>query len=328
MFARIDDAQVARFAAEVAKLPQDSKGLDFYHAYDGKSHDAEMYPELDHPKAIDYFFFVCLHQHGFWHGDRRGYRAPMFATFDGKRVKGSDALWRSLMRALRTAPDIFHPLCLASLKEDELTELLFVHDEGPLPLPDPATRLELSRTYGNWFMRNLRKNVTPASLVETANRAAKPLSAFLSAIAQVPGFDKDPLQKKSRLLALTLMNRPEAFLKPAPGEQLGPIVDYHLMRVALRMGLVRLAGLQVERNADRKWCRPVVEQAIRQAVHDALAQVQALSGVSSATLDYAMWSARKFCPEMSEPECGKCAFRDACAMNKGLFQPVLRTTAY
>lgn len=328
MYVRIDDAQVSKFAAEVAKLPADAKGLDFFHTFDGKAHDAEMYPALNHPLAIDFFFFACLHQHGFWHGDQDGYHAPMFATFDGKRVKGSDALWRTLIRALNQAGAVLNPHIHSGLTEGELTELLFVHDEGPLPLPDPMTRLDLTRAYGHWFLMNKRKGLTPSSIVEAANREAKPLAAFLEAVSWIPGFDADPFHKKARLLALALMNRPEAFLKPSPDEQLGPIVDYHLMRVALRLGLVYVDDRNAQRLEKRIWCRPVVEEKIRTAVHEALIRVQELSGVSSAALDFAMWSARKYCPEMTEPECGKCRFASVCAKRTELFQPVLRTTAY
>jgi hypothetical protein len=331
MYVRIDDAQVSRFAAEVAKLPSDAKGLDFYRTFDGKAHDAEMYPPLQHGSAIDFFFFICLHNHGFWHGDRQGYRAPMFATLGGKRLKGSDALWRTLIKTLDRTRGSLHPQYLSGVTEADLTENLFVHDDGPLPLPDPATRIEMTRAYGSWFVLNARRGKTPASIVEAANAEAAPLAAFLEEVSWIPGFDRDPFQKKARLLAMALMNRPEAFLKPAPGEQLGPIVDYHLMRVALRLGLVVLDARYpnlVKKNVARQWVRPVIEEKIRAAVHEALVRVQTLSGVSSATLDLAMWSARKFCPEMTEPECGKCRFQDACAKRTELFQPVYRTTAY
>ena len=320
----IDTDRVAAFAAEVAKLPKDIKGLDFYHTFDGKAHDVEMYPALDHQQAIDFFFFACLHQYGFWHGDATGYRAPMFATFDGKRVKGSDALWRSLKKALDRERRDFGLNMLVHAGEEHLFEILFIHDDGPLPLPGPMTRIEITRAYARWF---LVEGVQPRELVKAAAFHEKPLEAFLSSMRQVPGFTDDPFQKKARLLALALMNRPEAFLKPAEGERLGPIVDYHLMRVALRLGLVRLYPNAARRNAARLW-DPGTEMRVRAAVHEALVRAQELSGVSSAVLDYAMWSARKYCPEMTEPECGNCRFNEACAKRIELFQPVVRTTAY
>src|SRR5690349_13378986 len=123
----IDDAQVVKFAAEVAKLPADIKGLDFYHTFDGKAHDAEMYPSL-HQEAVDFFFFACLHQHGFWHADKNGYRAPMFATIDGKRVKGSDALWRTLKKAIDRESRDLGLYMLAEASEHHLFEVLLVHD--------------------------------------------------------------------------------------------------------------------------------------------------------------------------------------------------------
>lgn len=325
MHARIDDAQVGRFAAEVAQLPKDIKGLDFYHAPDRKTHDAEMYPELHHPLAIDFFFFACLHQYGFWYGDRNGYRAPMLATLGGRRFKGSDAVWRVLKRALDESPDLLDPLVLATLKEDELFERVFMHDDGPLPLPDPVTRHALVLGYGRWL---LSMRATPSDIVRMANLCSSPLEAFVRTVSGIKGFDGDPFRKKARLLALALMNRPEGFLKPAPGEALGPIVDYHLMRVALRLGLVRLDRFQIERNKERRWCRDKVEAAIRSAVHEALLRVLEISGASPAALDEALWMARKYCPETSVPDCAECRFGNVCAKRIELFQPVFRTTAY
>lgn len=321
----VNHDRVAEFAVELSKLPAVAKGLNFFHGFDGKTYDAKSYPDENHPYAVDFFFFACLHQHGFWHASADGYRAPMYATIDGEKLKGSDALWRSLKKALDRERRDFGLHMLAGASEHLLFERLFVHDDGPLPLPDPVTRLEMTRAYGRWFVE---RGTTPAEMVGAANLQKRPLEAFLSSMGQVPGFDSDPIQKKTRLLAMALMNRPEAFLKPADGEQLPPIVDYHLMRVALRLGLVHLHHHLARRNAARMWCDSTNETRIRLAVHEALVEAQKLSGVSSATLDFAMWSARRYCPEMSEPDCGKCRFGSVCAKNVKLFQPVFRTTAY
>ncbi len=45
-------------------------------------------------------------------------------------------------------------------------------------------------------------------------------------------------------------------------------------------------------------------------------------------VDEKMWMGRKYCPEMTVPECEKCIFTSVCKKRVALFQPVTRTTAY
>ncbi len=319
---RINEDAVRRFSETLRQMP-DARSLDFYSTFDGRGHDVDRYPPLDHPQAVQFFFMVCLHQYGFWYGDRSGYRAPMFATFGGKKVKGSDAVWFALKRALDAAPELFRDR-LYGVSEHEMWERLFVDDDGPIRFPDPAERLELTRRY------MLADPWGPALLAESRKHPL-PLERFVVLMRQMPGFSAtiDPFQKKSRMLAMALMNRPERFLIPGSNEiPLPPIVDYHLMRVSLRLGLVELDESERAPNQRREWVDDKVERGIRQMTHAALLEVQRLSGASPEKLDHALWSARTYCPEMTEPDCAKCTFTSFCAKRTELFQPVFRTTAY
>lgn len=326
--ARVNQEAVQRFAEALRQMP-DIEPPDFYSVNDGKEHDTDRYPPLDHPQAVNFFFLACLHQYGFWHGNCRGYRAPMFATFGGKKVKGSDAVWFALKRALDRDHRLIHPgYLVANLDEHVMWEQLFVDDDGPIRFPDPARRLESTRQYAAFvsgpagaFPSILRM---PQAILKMANGRIR---EFLDMVMEIPGFG-DPLEKKARLLALTLVNRPERFLYCVYGETLPPIVDYHLMRVSLRLGLVEIDATEDRANVLRLWVDGRTERGIRQATHEALVEVQRLSGVSSDKLDYAMWSARSYCPEVEKPDCAKCRFAGVCAQRVFLFQPVYRTTAY
>jgi len=79
---------------------------------------------------------------------------------------------------------------------------------------------------------------------------------------------------------------------------------------------------------DRQVVSPAEEWAVRYAAYRATEQVVALSGKDTGTVDWFFFSARKRCPEMSEPECGLCQIDSVCAHRKALFQPVLRTSFY
>ncbi|MEA3272884.1 MAG: hypothetical protein U9P90_04440 [Patescibacteria group bacterium] len=69
----------------------------------------DMYPELSHPNAIEFFFFICLHEHGFWLGGNWGYLTPLFGIIKGKKCKGSELLWKSCKHVLDNDPEIFSP---------------------------------------------------------------------------------------------------------------------------------------------------------------------------------------------------------------------------
>jgi endonuclease III len=127
---------------------------------------------------------------------------------------------------------------------------------------------------------------------------------------------------------MVLANRPEKFLKPAPDTKWPVIVDYHLMRLALRLGLVKLDEPERSLIEGRKWLTPGQEDVIRNLVCQAVWNVILYSGKPMSEVDAVMWSAREYCPEMKEPDCGKCLLADVCEKHTKLFQPVLRTTAY
>ena len=102
------------------------------------------------------------------------------------------------------------------------------------------------------------------------------------------------------------------------------------MRGCLRMGLVEILDESLKEkiqrrqivNADEEW-------AIRYACYLAVEDVVRISGKSLGAVDWFFFAySRQRCPEMSEPECAKCAVDDVCLHRKDLFQPVLRTTYY
>jgi len=170
---------------------------------------------------------------------------------------------------------------------------------------------------------------TPAGLLESANASDRPIAGFLGQLDHVGGYKEDPLRKKSALLAAILIQRPEGWLRPAPDEDVPPIVDYHCMRSCLRLGLVRLEddGLRgrVER---RRLVSAAEEAAIREGCFEAVAEVHRASGRPMGAVDWFFFQNRTRCPEMTAPDCAACPADPVCAHAKALFQPVFRTTAY
>lgn len=319
--------QVRKVAETIASLPDDFKPLNFYSfsTPDGEVVAKELYPTLNHPAAIDFFFFTSLHNYGFWHGDGSGYTEPLFGKLGGKERKGSDMLWRISMRQLDRDPGWFHPSNLAQISENEMLHSFFVDDSGTIPFADLKERAAVTREYGQWFVE---RSMTPSGLVDLANEHDTTLASFLVRIGEVRGFDADPLEKRQMLLAMELHNRPEVFLRVTDPENWRPIVDYHVMRVCLRSGMVELDKQEAEVNRGRTWIDAETEDRIRKFCYDVMQSVEDRSSRSHAVIDYAFWSARRFCPEMTDPKCDKCTFSIFCAKRTELFQPILRTTAY
>ena len=325
--ATVNTRQIKKFSEFLKQLPDTDHGINFYSygSGDKKVVATDMYPPLYHPEAINFFFFVCLHQYGFWHGNGSGYEKPLIGVIDGKESKGSDLLWKVAMRAFNKDRFVFDDQRLANIDPEKLLLEIFTDDNGIIPF-HPEERFRITRNYGEWFRK---KQTSPLIIVQRANESEEPLKYFLGQVRQIAGYNQDPFEKKNLLLAMTLANRPEKFLHAFRDPQnWSPIVDYHLMRVSLRLGLVDLDENEQEANKARSWVSSDSEYNIRSAVHSAVTQVIAESGRSMSFVDQKMWMARRYCPEMTEPDCPKCVFTDICKKRTELFQPVFHTTAY
>lgn len=325
--AKINFQQLKKVSALVKKLPDDGQVLNFYSFGSGENEfiATDMYPTKGHSEAINFFFFICLHQFGFWYGDDSGYVKPLIGLMGGKTSKGSDLLWRASLKALNSDIGVFQPKRLSTIEPEELLAKVFTDDNGPIPFPDIEERFKITRMYGRWFVEN---KTTPSDIIRKAREQAEPLKYFLAVVRQINGFNEDLLEKKNLLLSMTMANRPERFLFIKDAHNWSPITDYHLMRTALRLGLVDLSESENEVNRSRRWVTSKSEKTIRSTVHSAIEQMIHESGRTMSFVDEKMWSARKYCPEMTDPNCQKCIFKDVCKKRTELFQPVFRTTAY
>ena len=282
-------------------------------------------PTDGHPGALNFYFALTLQEFGFWDENNGRYQRPMVADIDGKTLKGSDFLLSAFYNVLGSDPGFFHIDRQANLSKEELGSAL-QDDHGICPVPALDLHLSEARAYGRDM---LELGVTPNEILKQANESKKPLDEFLRFLWQIGGYKDDPLQKKSALLAYILVNRPERFLRPATGETLPPCIDYHLMRSALRTGIVNVIdpGLRLQ-VIDRRRMTDEDEYAIRSSVYEAIRMIVDVSGVDMVSVDQFFFQMRRGCPEMSEPECERCILKTVCARNTHLFQPVIRTTYY
>lgn len=325
--------RVSQFA-EFVKTTAIEKPLNFYSftGRDGVEIIAkDDYPPLHAPWAVDFFFLVGIHNFGYWHGTEK-YEGPLFGTWNGKKVKGSDLLYKLFLREFLRDPLALTGPWLSHLSLKRWQKIMS-DDNGVVELLATYERLELTRRLGDWFTGHTPYAHRGSGWVEHFARAshypaAHMLHLLTDPVMGAPGFREDPLKKKALLFLMTLTNRPEHFLVPEESFTWDPIVDYHLMRLALRLGLVNLPMEWVNENTERTFTSPERERAIRRAVFDAVRLLLVHSGRSMAEIDNLMWSARRFCPEMEKPNCAGCMLQTACAQRTELFQPVIRTTAY
>jgi len=311
----VDEGQVGRVGRVIGSLP-DIEPFDF---------TGETFPPPGHPAALDFFFAATLQQFGFWYEQAGRYRAPMVAGLGGIERKGSDYLWAAYRRWLEDQPEGLTPAAQGSLDYATLVARTR-SDSGPSPLPVLDLRVEAARSFGQ-DMTAL--GWTAASLLGHANESPRPLQTFLSLLDRVGGYNEDPLRKKSALLAVILEQRPERFLRRISGETMPPIVDYHVMRSCLRMGMVRIDDDDMLQKLEARETVPAPdERAVRDVSYRAMARLAGVSGRSMGAVDYFFFQNRRRCPEMTAPDCGRCPVDPACAHAISLFQPVYRTTCY
>lgn len=281
-------------------------------------------PSPDHPATLDYFFASVLQQFGFWTATADQYERPLIATLDGEERKGAFYLFRAYLRWLENDPQMLTPAAQAELTETDMRAVLRA-DDGADPMPVLDMHLALARQYGRDM---LALELTPQSVLEQAGASTSPLRTLFRILDGVGGYKEDPLRKKAGLLAIILQQRPEAFMTDDENE-VPPVVDYHVMRSCLRMGLIDVADNELAAKlVGRQLLSRDEEWSVRVAAHTAIEQVVARSGKSMGAVDWFFFQARMRCPEMSEPLCEKCAVDPACAHRKDLFQPVRRTSYY
>lgn len=312
---QVNAQQVERTARLVAALPN-LQPFNFTGAH---------LPPAGHPAALEFFFAATLQQFGFWSARAGRYTRPLLAAQGGQQRKGSDYLWQAYWSALQAAPDFVSPAQQAALRSSTL-QAVFHADDGSQPMPALRLHLQQARAYGSDLCALA---ATPAAILAHANKQPLPLAALLQILDHVGGYKEDPLRKKSALLALIVSERPERWLRASPAEQLPPIVDYHLQRMCLRMGLVNAGDpLLAAALSARKLLPAADEWAVRSAVYSAMQLLAQSSGRSMAAIDWFFFNARTRCPEMTAPDCARCAMDPVCAHRTQLFQPVLRTTFY
>ena len=312
---RVDDGRVQAVAEKMSTLAEIS----------GHPFITPVLPPAGHPKVLDYFFASTLQQFSFWTVRNNRYDLPLIDRIGGVELKGSDYLWEAFRRGVERDPDFCSPERQANMSRQEMLQL-FRADNGDDPMPALDLHLEQAHLYGRDM---LALQLTPQIVLDKALASDQPLETFLVTLDHIGGYKDDPFRKKSALLALILKDRPENFLPLRADEPVPPIIDYHILRACLRVGLIDVIDEELHSKlANREIVTPAEEWAVRYQAYRAIEQLVALSDKSMSAVSWYFFNMRTTCPEMSEPQCQFCAVDPVCALRKELFQPVIRTVFY
>ena len=198
----------------------------------------------------------------------------MVAPLGGRLLKGSDYLWAAYRRWMDDDPAGLSPAGQAAL-EASVFDRRLRDDEGRQPLPEARLYLDAARSYGTDM---IALDLTPAVWSGVPRRRRRPRPRSWCSSTMSGGYKEDPLRKKSALLALILRERPEGFL-PEAGDDVPPIVDYHVQRSLLRLGILRVEDEALAaRLVARRLLEPGDEQAVRRAGFRAMSRLRDESG--------------------------------------------------
>ena len=313
-----DSADALRHMSPAIKAHAQSAAFDF---------TAPPHLPTGHPLALEMLCISTLHQFGFWTATSSGgWTRPMLAAIDGQVYKGSDFIWAAFARAGREDPSLLSLKRMAT--QPGLFARICTDDDGGCPVPQLERHNQLHATHANAMLQQWGGDYT--ALLDHANATLRPIATLLESLGRIPGYMADPLAKKANLLAIILTARPEGFVQAKDPDSIAPIVDYHMMRLCLRMGLVVIIDPDLRRRIEQRlWVDTAEELAIRQATGRAINALAAKTGVGIAAIDGLFFSlGRTVCVETEAPRCDDCPLSANCAKDTRLFQPVFRTTAY
>ncbi len=229
---------------------------------------------------------------------------PYEAYVGGEFYHGADLLYRLGMKKYREDPGFFDPRSLVKVTAKSVEEWLSAGGASP---PDPDVRAALLRDLGEKLLALYGGNVT--GLISASGGYLKRLEGGL--IDRLKAFRayEDPVEKKAYLLAKFLERRRLIEIKD-PWNMEVP-VDNHLVRIALRLGLVVPPRWMVDKILEEAEFSWEEDAMLRLAVRKAFKQVAAAAGVTPFLLDDFLWMfGRKCCPrDTAGTMCSSCVER-------------------
>jgi len=241
---------------------------------------------------------------------------------EGEFFRGAMYMWRRLRVGVLRGEFELNARWLSELTEESLERAL-QDDCGACPLsPGLADRAENLRDLGTRLLDDWE-----GEFVNVVDAADGSLTRFADLSAAFRAFD-DPIRKLTMVNAIMLAGSGLTHFdaEPLPG------IDYHLIKQAVRQGLVMPSREVQDKLRDRQFLTSMESLELRHATLTALLRVGEASGISTAVIDNIYWGNGRICDEQ-KPACqiaggAECPFEEACLQRVDLGRPLELTRYY
>ncbi len=268
--------------------------------------DTEFYPPKNASKEeITMYFLVMVAM------DHRLSRAkrPYEGYVDGKFYHGADLLYRLGSKKLAEDPEFFTADRLSKIsKEDILGWLSISYKNRIARPPDPEVRVQLLRDLGQKLSLLYDGSAYKLIVESKGYLKEKYAEGFIDRLKIFKAF-QDPVEKKAYLLAKFLERR--GVLRVNDPQHKEVPVDNHLVRIALRLGLIKVDKETLEKIAagiNFSWEDDIL---LRLTTREAYRLVSLRASVDPFILDDFLWAFGRKCCKREAPVCRK-ACSEAC----------------
>lgn len=261
-------------------------------------------PPLDDVPLIDYYFFLDSVLFDF-----RGFDMVV----DGEDLHGADAFFTLARRQVEHDPHFFTAERLAGIRAQEfLAAFSLTGRPEESTLRRGEERAALLRDAARRLLAGFEGHAAHL-LARTEGYLRRADGAGLMDILQEFAGYQDPHFKKGFMLVKSLESL--GLYRVVDRENLFVPVDYHLMRVALRSGMVRVGPELAEWLRERRPAMPAQDERIRAAVKQAFKTVEETSAMDIFVMDELFWTlGRSCCHYARSPRCHACDFTECTVM--------------
>ncbi len=330
----INDQQAEAIGQRLVELNWTSNGFATFEA---------AMPTRQPAQLADFFFFNSALLFDFY---------GLEAELDGEYIKGSDLFFAFARRRAQEAPDFFTAARLADLTVPDY-QAVYAPDGDPAHtlINRAEERVDILRDLARGLLHDYQGS-TLTLLAACDNQLHTPEgTGLLDRLSKFEGYD-DPHFKKAFvflkiLAALDLWQAHDT-------ENLYIPVDYHLIRMALRTGIVTVTDSDLAHQLrTQSPATDADDWEIREVVKHAYKVLEEHSGIDVFVLDEIFWTiGRSCCHYARPPRCATCDFTDCSVMKsfdyncpghcplattclgareelyRGFFEPRLVTTYY
>jgi hypothetical protein len=263
-------------------------------------------PSSQPAKAADFFFFNSALLFDFY---------GLETELDGEYIKGSDLFFAFAKRKVEQDSDFFTAARLAELSVTEYQAAYAPDGDAAHSLINRAEeRVAILRDLAQGLLRDYGGS-TLSLLAACHHRLhTSKASGLLDRVSKFEGYN-DPHFKKAFVFLKALIGLD--LWEVRDRENLFIPVDYHLIRMALRTGLVRVTDPALaEQLQTRAPASEADDWEIREVIKRAYKGLEERSGVDIFVLDEIFWTiGRSCCHYARPPRCTTCDFSD-CSVTK------------